>query len=422
MKIQAVRGMQDLLPEKQEIFSHIERCVGDVLATYGFREIGLPVLESTHLFQRLVGEATDIVEKEMYTFADRNGDSVTLRPEGTAGCVRAAQQHGLLFNQVQRLWYGGPMFRYERPQKGRYRQFAQIGVECFGMAGPDIEVELLYMLARIWKKLGIEGDVALEINSLGSTESRVAFRDALVSYLSKVEDDLDEDSRRRLVTNPLRILDSKDPGTRELLRGAPLLNDFLDQASKMHFDELRRGLDRIQQPYRVNPFIVRGLDYYNETVFEWVTDTLGSQGTVVGGGRYDGLVEHVGGKATPAVGFAIGVDRLALMLESGFQRPQEADIYVVSTGDGTRQAALLLAESVRDELPGLRVVVHCGEGKFKSQLKRADATGARLALILGEDELGRDAVSVKHLRDAGGQVTVSNSELNRYLTKVFPKE
>ncbi len=422
MKIQSVRGMQDLLPEKQEIFRYIADVVRGVLASYGYREVGMPLLEPTQLFERLVGEATDIVEKEMYTFLDRSGDSVTLRPEGTAGCVRLAQQHGLLFNQVQRLWYAGPMFRYERPQKGRYRQFEQIGVECFGMEGPDIEAELLFLLTRIWKELGIEEDVTLELNSMGDSASRVAYRDALVTYLEKYQDDLDEDSQRRLLTNPLRILDSKAEKTREILLDAPMLNEFLDEVSKEHFDNLRRLLDRKQLAYRVNPYIVRGLDYYNRTVFEWTTTTLGSQGTVCGGGRYDGLVEEIGGKPTPAVGFALGLDRLALMLEGSFAPRAAADVYVVSQGDAARVEALQLAERVRSEMPGLRVITHCGDGKFKSQLKRADASEATIALILGEDELARDQIGVKHLRDQGQQVSIAGTSLFEYLNNVFVKE
>lgn len=421
MKYQAVRGMQDLLPDKQEIIRFVSDKIREVLSSYGYREIGLPVLESTELFQRLVGEATDIVEKEMYTFADRNGDSITMRPEGTAGCVRLAQQHGLAFNQVQRLWYAGPMFRYERPQKGRYRQFEQIGAECFGMAGPDVDAELILMLARIWKVLGIANDIDLELNSLGSAASRAAYREALVTYFSKYEKDLDADSRRRLVTNPLRILDSKDEGTRALMAEVPLLSEFLDDDSRRHFDSLREILDRNQLPYRVNPFIVRGLDYYNKTVFEWVTGTLGAQGTVCGGGRYDGLMEQIGGKSTPAVGFAIGIERLALMLEEQHDLISGSDVYIASTGDGTRAQALALGEQIRDAFASLRVVVHCGDGKFKSQLKRADSLNARVALILGEDEVARDEVGVKHL-DEGRQVSVATAELNHYLHKVFSKE
>ena len=421
MKYQAVRGMQDLLPEKQEVMRFVSDRIREVLSSYGYREIGLPVLESTDLFKRLVGEATDIVEKEMYTFDDRNGDSLTLRPEGTAGCVRAAQQHGLAFNQVQRLWYSGPMFRYERPQKGRYRQFEQIGAECFGMAGPDVDVELILILARIWKVLGIEDHVSLEINSLGSSDSRVAYRAALVEYFSKYKNDLDADSQRRLTTNPLRILDSKDERTRALMADVPLLSDYLDNDSRQHFDELRQLLDHNQLPYKVNPFIVRGLDYYNKTVFEWITDTLGAQGTVCGGGRFDGLMEQIGGKPTPAVGFAIGIERLALMLEDSHGLQSGADIYIASTGEEARREALMLAERIRDRFADLRVVVHCGDGKFKSQLKRADALNATLALVLGEDEIARDEVGVKHLAE-GRQVSVASGELTEYLHKVFSKE
>lgn len=421
MKYQAVRGMQDLLPDKQEVMRFVSDKIREVLSSYGYREVGLPVLESTALFQRLVGESTDIVEKEMYTFADRNGESVTMRPEGTAGCVRMAQQHGLAFNQVQRLWYAGPMFRYERPQKGRYRQFEQIGAECFGMAGPDIDAELVLMLSRMWKALGVDADVQLELNSLGSVASRTAYREALVTYFSRYKDDMDADSQRRLTTNPLRILDSKDERTRSLLTEAPHLSAFLDDESKRHFDGVLAILDRSQQPYRVNPYIVRGLDYYNKTVFEWVTDTLGAQGTVCGGGRYDGLMEQIGGKATPAVGFALGVERVALMLEDKHRMKAGADIYIASTGEGVRQQALLLAEQIRDAFPGQRVVAHCGDGKFKSQLKRADALDATVALILGEDEMASGEVGVKHL-DEGRQVSVAVAEIQQYLHKIFSRE
>ncbi|MDG1205546.1 MAG: histidine--tRNA ligase, partial [Pseudomonadales bacterium] len=303
VKIQALRGMQDLQPEQKETFRLIEDKCREVFGSYGYREIGLPILESTHLFKRAVGEATDVVEKEMYTFDDRNGDSVTMRPEGTAGCVRYALQHGLLFNQVQRFWYSGQMFRYERPQKGRYRGFEQIGVECFGMEGPDIDAEILLMCARLWKLLGVDDAIRLELNSLGSSESRAAFKTALVAHLESVKTELDEDSQRRLTTNPMRILDSKVEHTQTLLKGAPVLSDYIDDESKAHFDGLCKQLDLCGIEYTINPTIVRGLDYYNKTVFEWVTDSLGSQGTVCGGGRFDGLVEQIGGKPTPSVGF-----------------------------------------------------------------------------------------------------------------------
>ncbi|HIE86784.1 MAG: histidine--tRNA ligase [bacterium] len=422
MKIQAVRGMQDLLPAQKKISRTIEDVVREVLAAYGYREIGLPQLEQTELFKRVVGENTDIVEKEMYTFDDRNGESLTLRPEGTAGCVRFAEQNGLLFNQVQRLWYSGAMFRYERPQKGRYRQFDQIGAECFGMPGPDVDAELLLMNARIWRKLGLDGDIRLELNSLGNPDARVKFKEKLAGYLQAYEQDLDEDSQRRLTSNPLRILDSKSSKTQEILRGAPVLSDFMDNESKQHFEGLRRLLDDNGIAYEVNPNIVRGLDYYNKTVFEWITTTLGSQGTVCGGGRYDGLVEQLGGKPSPGVGFAMGLDRLSLMLAEKMESSKDADVYVVSQGNAARATALRLAESIRDQLSGKKVVVHCGDGKFKSQMKKADASGADLALVLGEDEVAAGTVSIKSLREGGEQSTISQETLAQYCLDYFSKE
>ena len=335
--------MQDLLPRQKEVFRFIEDKARAVLNSYGYQEIGLPIIESTHLFSRVVGENTDIVEKEMYTFDDRNGESLTLRPEGTAGTVRLAEENGLTFNQVQRFWYAGPFFRYERPQKGRYRQFEQIGVECFGMLGPDIDVELMFLTSRLWQELGIAGDLRLELNSLGTAESRAAYRTALREYLSAVKNELDEDSLRRLDSNPLRILDSKVEKTQDLLQGAPLLGEFLDADSTEHFEKLCRLMDQLQLPYVVNPRIVRGLDYYNKTVFEWITDSLGAQGTVCGGGRYDGLVEQIGGKPTPGVGFAMGLDRLALMLEPNYGGGRQTDVYIAAVGDNARERALLLA-------------------------------------------------------------------------------
>jgi histidyl-tRNA synthetase len=422
MKIQAVRGMQDLLPAQKKISRTIEDVVREVLAAYGYREIGLPQLEQTELFKRVVGENTDIVEKEMYTFDDRNGESLTLRPEGTAGCVRFAEQNGLLFNQVQRLWYSGAMFRYERPQKGRYRQFDQIGAECFGMPGPDVDAELLLMNARIWRKLGLDGDIRLELNSLGNPDARVKFKEKLAGYLQAYEQDLDEDSQRRLTTNPLRILDSKSSKTQEILLGAPVLSDFMDNESKQHFEGLRGLLDDNGIAYEVNPNIVRGLDYYNKTVFEWITTTLGSQGTVCGGGRYDGLVEQLGGKPSPGVGFAMGLDRLSLMLAEKMESSKDADVYVVSQGNAARATALRLAESIRDQLSGKKVVVHCGDGKFKSQMKKADASGADLALVLGEDEVAAGTVSIKLLREGGEQSTISQETLAQYCLDYFSKE
>ena len=410
MKVKALRGMQDLLPEKQAIFRHITSRVGELLDTYGYRQIGLPLLESTHLFARLVGDSTEVVQKQMYTFEDKSGDNVTLRPEGTAGCVRAALEHGLTFNQVQRLWYAGPMFRYERPQKGRYRQFEQIGCECFGMAGPDIDAEILLMLHRIWASLGVTDDVNLELNTLGDTAARKRYSDALVDYFSPKSDQLDEDGRRLLKTNPLRILDSKHEGTKALLPDAPTLTTFVDDEARTHFDELRRNLDQMQVPYVVNPRIVRGLDYYNRTVFEWTTDTLGSQGTVCGGGRYDRLVEELGGRSAPAVGFAMGLDRLALMLENKFLPPAEADVFIVSE-QVARPQALVVAEKLRNWRTGLRVVTHCGDGKFKSQFKKADASGAQVAVIIGESEIQAGTVTVKPLRGQSDQQTVNESDM-----------
>jgi len=429
VKFQAVRGMQDLLPKQKAIFRVIEDAAREIFSSYGFRELGMPVLESTQLYKRLVGEATDIVEKEMYTFDDRNGDSLTMRPEGTAGCARIAQQHGMLFNQVQKLWYIGPMFRYERPQRGRYRQFDQIGVECFGMAGPDIDVEVLLLCARLWEKLGLTNEITLELNSMGSAEARAAYQTALVEYLSDFETQLDEDSRRRLVSNPLRILDSKVASTQAILVDAPKLADYLDEESKLHFQGLCRMLDSLGITYVINPSIVRGLDYYNRTVFEWVTDSLGAQGAVCAGGRYDGLVEQIGGKATPGVGFAIGLDRIALLLEqklleqklrkqesegANFPEASSADIYIVSMGDDARLNAIQVAEKLRSIYPDRKTLVHCGGGKFKAQMKKADSFGAHVALLLGEEEVQNKQVTVKFL-NTGDQETIKQDELINFL-------
>ncbi|MBT6793153.1 MAG: histidine--tRNA ligase [Gammaproteobacteria bacterium] len=416
--MKAIRGMQDLLPEKKARFRLIEDQARRVLAGYGYQEVGLPILESTSLFSRLVGASTDIVEKEMYTFNDRNEESLTLRPEGTAGLVRFVNEHGLAFNQTQRLWYTGPMFRYERPQKGRYRQFDQIGVECIGMEGPDIDAELLLLSARLWSVLGLSSSVTLELNSIGDAASRQAFSAALVDYLTRYKSDLDEDSLRRLTTNPMRILDTKVPTTQALLVDAPVLSDFIDAASRKHFDGLCAILDAAEQPYRINPSIVRGLDYYNRTVFEWVTDELGAQGTICGGGRYDGLVAQLGGKPTPCVGFALGLDRLALMLEGQAVQGPSINIYGVSVGDDARGKMLVLAEQVRTQL-GLSIQVHAGAGKLKAQMKKADASGAEIALIVAEDELAQDAVSVRELRGEGGQALVQMSALIEQLQQRF---
>ncbi len=413
--------MQDLVPDRRELFRYIEDQARAILKVYGYREIGLPVIESTQLFSRLVGEATVIVEKEMYTFDDRNGESITLRPEGTAGCARAADAAGLTFNQVQRLWYAGPMFRHERPQKGRYRQFEQIGVECYGMPGPDIDAELLLMLHRLWRALGIEAHVRLELNTIGSSAARASFKAALVAYLADFEGELDADSQRRLTTNPMRILDSKDERTQQVLEGAPVMADFVDDESARHFDDLKSILDRAQLPYIVNPRIVRGLDYYNRTVFEWITSSLGAQGTVCGGGRYDGLMEELGGRVTPGVGFGMGLDRVAMLVEEAGSSPvsSDVDVYLASFGENARAAAMILAEEIRNREPALRLLVHCGDGKFKSQMKKADASGARVALVLGEDEIARGEVGFKHLRDKTPQASVSADEVFAQLTRVF---
>ena len=412
-KIQAIRGMNDLLPADSPLWQYVEAVVTDILARYGYQEIRFPIVEATELFKRSIGEVTDIVEKEMYTFEDRNGDSLTLRPEGTACCVRACEENGLLYNQTQRLWYMGPMFRHERPQKGRYRQFHQIGVETFGIQGPDIDAEVLLLSARILRELGVGDAVQLQINSLGSAEARSAYKDALVSYLNQVAEQLDEDSKRRLGTNPLRILDSKDTSTQALLNNAPVLLDYLDEESRAHFEGLKQLLDAAGIAYQVNPRLVRGLDYYGKTAFEWVTDKLGAQSTVCAGGRYDGLVEQLGGKATPAVGFGIGLERLVLLVQALAVVPegldQQADVYLVAVGN-VQQQAFQLAERIRDELPFVRLLTHCGGGNFKNQLKKADKSGADIALILGEDEVRDGKVVVKFLRDDVAQQTLSQED------------
>lgn len=399
---QAIRGMNDLLPEQTPVWQHLEQCVADVLAAYGYGEIRLPLIESTDLFARSIGEVTDIVEKEMYSFEDRKGQKLSLRPEGTAGCVRACVQHGLLHNQVQKLWYSGPMFRYERPQKGRQRQFHQIGVEAFGFSGPDIDAELLAMTARLWRELGVDDDVQLQLSSLGSLAARNAYKAELQSFLRQHVKDLDADSQRRLESNPLRILDSKNPDTQALLNGAPLLSEFLDQESREHFGGLCERLNAIGVEYSINPRLVRGLDYYCKTVFEWVTDTLGAQGTVCAGGRYDGLVEQLGGSTTPGVGFAMGLERLCLMLENSdnYQAADRLDAYFIVTDDALQISAQQICEGLRNALPQLRLQMHCGGGSMKSQMKKADKSSAHWALIYGPDEHEASSVTIRHLRDA----------------------
>ncbi|WP_435786561.1 histidine--tRNA ligase [Alcanivorax borkumensis] len=415
-KITSIRGMNDILPEQTGLWQWLEAKVGAVLASYGYQEIRMPIVEQTDLFKRSIGEVTDIVEKEMYTFDDRNGDSLTLRPEGTASCVRACEQHGLLYNQTQRLWYAGPMFRHERPQAGRYRQFHQIGVETFGMTGPDIDAEVILLTARLWKALELEDKVVLELNSLGDSADRARYRDALVDYLKAHFDDLDGDSQKRLERSPLRVLDSKDTGTREVLKGAPQLADYLNDEAVAHFEGLKALLDASGIAYKVNPYLVRGLDYYGKTVFEWVTDALGAQGTVCAGGRYDGLVEQLGGKPTPAVGFAMGIERLILLIEQ--ERPElsaPVDVYVMAMGD-VLAPTMALSEHLRDALPCRAIQLHCGGGSFKSQMKKADRSGAAVGLIMGEDELASGVVTVKPLRGQGEQVQVAQGDVANAVT------
>ncbi|AZP41249.1 histidine--tRNA ligase [Rahnella aquatilis] len=411
--IQAIRGMNDYLPEDTALWQRIEGSLKQVLGSYGYSEIRMPIVEQTPLFKRAIGEVTDVVEKEMYTFEDRNGESLTLRPEGTAGCVRAGIEHGLLYNQEQRLWYIGPMFRYERPQKGRYRQFNQLGVEVFGLQGPDVDAELILLTARWWRALGISEHVALELNSIGSLEARANYRDALVAFLEQHKDKLDEDCKRRMYSNPLRVLDSKNPDIQTLLNDAPELGDYLDEESREHFAGLCELLEQSGIPYTVNQRLVRGLDYYNRTVFEWVTSSLGSQGTVCAGGRYDGLVEQLGGRATPGVGFAMGLERLVLLVQAvnpDFKAPATVDTYVISSGAGTQSVAMQLAETLRDALPELKVMTNYGGGNFKKQFARADKWGARVALVLGETEVANQQVVVKDLQ-SGTQETLAQSEI-----------
>ncbi len=411
-QIQSIRGMHDILPNESGQWHALELRARTVLERYGYREIRTPIVEKTELFKRSIGEVTDIVEKEMYSFDDRNGDSLSLRPEGTASCVRAGIQHGLFHNQQQRLWYQGPMFRHERPQKGRYRQFHQIGVETFGFAGPEIEAELIALSKRLWDELGI-GAVTLELNTLGTPESRSAYRDVLVSFYRDHLDRLDDDSRRRLESNPLRILDSKHPDVIALNAEAPSLHDHLDDGSRAHFDALRALLDDIGIAYVHNPRLVRGLDYYSHTVFEWTTTALGAQGTVCAGGRYDGLVTQLGGKPTPAAGFAMGVERLLelMRVEGNAGAGYRPDAYLVLAGEAAQRQGLALAERLRGDLPALKLQINVGGGSFKSQMKRADKCGAEVALIVGDDELAAGAITVKPLRDRdAAQQTVSYDE------------
>jgi len=405
--------MNDILPDEVHVWQVLEHTVRGWVAAYGYREIRMPLLERTELFVRSIGEVTDIVEKEMYTFVDSLSDeSLTLRPEGTASCVRAVVEHNLLYGSPQRLWYGGPMFRHERPQKGRYRQFYQFGVEALGFAGPDIDIEHIVMCARLWRSLRLDG-ITLELNTLGSTEARQRYRARLVAYLEKHHEVLDADSRRRLATNPLRVLDSKNPAMQDLIAGAPKLLDDLDEPSAAHFDAVKAGLAAAGVPFVVNPRLVRGLDYYDRTVFEWTTDRLGAQGTICAGGRYDGLIEQIGGKPAPACGYAMGVERLLeLMKETHDVEAAAPDVYVVRQGEAAERYAERIAEEMRDA--GLKVVLHCGGGSFKSQMRKADASGARYAAIVGDDEAAAGELTLKPLREAIEQLRMRPAEaLNR---------
>ena len=414
--IQAIRGMHDTLPQQTPLWHYLEQQIRTVLKQYAYKEIRTPVVELTELFKRSIGEVTDIVEKEMYTFEDRNGSSLTLRPEGTASCVRACMEHGLLHHQTQRLWYQGPMFRHERPQKGRYRQFQQIGVETFGLSGPDIDLEMILISQRIWKALGLEG-LELQINTLGTLAERTAYREVLVDYFRHHLDRLDQDSLRRLESNPLRILDSKNPDLKALNAKAPSLMDHLGEHSRRHFAAICRGLDEAGVVYVINPRLVRGLDYYCLTVFEWVTDQLGAQGTVCAGGRFDGLVEQLGGKTTPAMGFAMGLERLIALLEPHVttEALRSIDLYLIVVGERAERHGLLLAEALRDQLSGCQIELNCGGGSFKSQFKKADKSGANYALILGDDELEQGVISLKPLRGQGEQRTVELDKLTELL-------
>jgi histidyl-tRNA synthetase len=417
-RIQAVRGMNDTLPDQTPLWRFVEQTLVTCLMRYGYQEIRFPLVESTHLFKRTLGDVTDIVEKEMYTFKDLNGESITLRPEGTAGCVRACLEHGLLHNQQQKLWYLGSMFRHERPQKGRYRQFNQLGVEVFGIPGTQIELELILLCRNFWTQLGFANSVQLQVNTLGDLAQRKKYKEHLIEYLSDLSDQLDEDSKRRLTRNPLRILDSKNPEMQRLITNAPKMIDMLEGKSLEHFQALCQGLDVLQIPYTVNPVLVRGLDYYGQSVFEWVTDYLGSQATICAGGRYDSLVEQLGGNATPSVGFALGLERLVLLMERLDclpQQPKHNALFIIGTDEEAMIKGLMLAESIRKAYPEVDVIVNTAGGSFKSQFKKADKSGARLALILGEEELAHQKISIKDLRKETEQVTVDQNNINQFL-------
>jgi len=421
--IKIVKGMKDILPEEMAGWYFVEEKLRSIAITYGYQEIRMPLLESTDLFKRAIGEVTDIVEKEMYTFIDKGGDSLTLRPESTAQTVRYALNHALLRNQSQRFWYQGAMFRRENPQKGRYRQFTQWGIEALGLEGPDVDIEQLLMVSRLWGQLGLKDEIVLQLNSLGTAPERARYRQALVDYLTQHQNDLDEDSQRRLQSNPLRILDSKNPALQNLINNAPVLLDYLEEPSLIHFEQVQAGLSSAGVAFEKNPRLVRGIDYYTHTVYEWVTQSLGSQGTVCAGGRYNDLVAQLGGPSTPAVGFSVGVERLIMLLNEKNLIPLSPpiDIYLVALAPGAQSQALLLAERLRNTLPTLRLLTNCGGTSFKSQFKRADKSGARWALILGEEEIRTNTFSLKPLRDEQAQQTLTFEQLHTYLQQYFTR-
>ncbi len=417
--IKSLKGMNDILPEDIGLWQKLERNLSNLMAQYGYREIRMPIAEHTSLFKRGIGEVTDIVEKEMYTFEDKGGNSITLRPEGTAQCVRAGLQHGLLHNQIQRLWYYGPMFRHENPQKERYRQFYQLGVEAYGLQTPDVDAEQIIMMSRLWHICGLQDNIRLKINSLGTPACRQRYRDVLVRYFEENKESLDEDSVRRLSTNPLRILDTKNPNMKALVAHAPKMVDTISDEAKEHFEQLQGLLDKAGVAYDIEPTLVRGLDYYTLTVYEWVTQSLGAQGTVCGGGRYDGLVKIMGGKETPAVGFAMGIERLvALMKLKEDDMPDTLDAYLILMGEQAQSQNVILAEAIRQQCPKIRLLTHCGGGQAKSQFKKADLSGAHMAFIIGDEELAENQLTVKYLRDrAKEQHVVSMDELNKQFSQ-----
>ena len=420
VQIQSITGMKDILPDESPLWQKVETTLKQIMASYGYAEMRMPAVEYTSLFVRSIGEVTDVVEKEMYTFDD-NGDSLSLRPEGTAGCVRACIEHGLIHNQERRVWYTGSMFRHEKPQKGRYREFHQFGAEIFGISSAEIDAEIILLTNRIWKKFGIGDHVVLQLNSLGSSEERASYREALVAFLEQHKESLDEDCQRRMYTNPLRVLDTKNEKVLEILQNAPKLTDYFGEETRNHFDRLRAILDANGVKYEINPRLVRGLDYYNHTVFEWVTDLLGAQGTICGGGRYDGLVEQLGAQPTPAVGFAIGLERFILLLQSinAVEVENPVDVYFCAVGDEAVRQSMVIAEQLRDQISGIRILTNCSGGNFKKQFKRADKSGALFALVLADDKQAKNEIGIKNLRVESEQLNVKISAVAEELKKLL---